>query len=479
MYMYWENFCKLKQTKKIIFVFLVLTIVSSLLSSVAFVTDNNLAFASSKKKDDSGGGGGGGGGSGSGSSDNAEGSDNSNDAGSSTDNTSTTTAPEENTAPPPSQTQQTCPDDSIPDANGACNTTQSSPPTNALNAQQPTGVPPECQGIVAGPSDKCSLATPPSSTDSASTGPPLTPQQQYEQCLKGIGGGIPGNCKPPPATLTGQNVAPLQTLTPQQTCKDGSTPNANGICQDGSTPQQTCKGDEVLSAKGNCVSPGEAQAIKNGTLVDLGNGKFELGTRPPVPNTNTIAPICPSDSHLVGSKCVVNGAGCPSGTLQDDGDITCSPFKQVQVPVNPDGSCPEGSYSVGSSGNAGQPGTGSTFCFKNVRVEPPCDQPDFIRFHGICYQGKETVPNPDGNCPPTTPILFEGRCLDKLPVLPGTSTGSGGGFIQMFPVKPPPAAPPTNTPPVQPQAPQQLAPSQPECEPGFHWDNAQLKCVAG
>jgi hypothetical protein len=62
--------------------------------------------------------------------------------------------------------------------------------------------------------------------------------------------------------------------------------------------------------------------------------------------------------------------------------------------------------------------------------------------------------------------------------LPGTNTGSGGGFIQMFPVKPPPAAPPTNTPPVQPQAPQQLSPSQPECVPGFHWDNAQLKCVA-
>ena len=44
---------------------------------------------------------------------------------------------------------------------------------------------------------------------------------------------------------------------------------------------------------------------------------------------------------------------------------------------------------------------------------------------------------------------------------------------------PPPAAPPTNTPPVQPQPPQQLAPSQPECVPGFHWDISQRKCVAG
>jgi hypothetical protein len=331
----------------------------------------------------------------------------------------------------------------------------------------------------------------------------------------------------PPATPTQQKLAPLQTLTPQQqTCKDGSTPNANGICQDGSTPQQkTCPGLQVLTDKGNCVTHGESDAIKNGTLVDIGNNQFQLGTRPPVPNTNlpntnTISPICPSDTHLVGSKCVYNGASCPIGTVIGDDGLTCSTVKQVELRVNPDGTCPAGSFSVGSSGNAGQPGTGSTFCFKNVRVEAPCDQPDFIRWHGICYQGKETVPNLDGNCPPTTPILFEGRCLDKLPVLPGTSTGSGGGFIQMFPVKPdgsigtsgpvvvyvpvnkdgtcppgdepasggycrhkiqstPPAAPPTNTPPAQPQPPQQLAPSQPECVPGFHWDNAQLKCVAG
>jgi hypothetical protein len=285
----------------------------------------------------------------------------------------------------------------------------------------------------------------------------------------------------PPATPTQQKLAPLQTLSPQQqTCKDGSTPNANGICQDGSTAQQkTCPGLQVLTDKGNCVTHGESDAIKNGTLVDIGNNQFQLGTRPPEPNTNTIAPICRMDTHLVGSKCVYNGATCPIGTVMGDDGLTCSTVKQVELRVNPDGTCPAGSFRVGSAGNAGQPGTGSTFCFKNVRVEAPCDQPDFIRWHGICYQGKETVPNLDGNCPPTTPILFEARCLDKLPVLPGTSTGSGGGFIQMFPAKPPPAAPPTNTPPVQPQPPQQFAPSQPECVPGFHWDNAQLKCVAG
>ena len=44
-------------------------------------------------------------------------------------------------------------------------------------------------------------------TTPASNGPPLTPQQQYEACLKGIGGGIPGNCKPPTPTTTEQNVS--------------------------------------------------------------------------------------------------------------------------------------------------------------------------------------------------------------------------------------------------------------------------------
>jgi hypothetical protein len=55
----------------------------------------------------------------------------------------------------------------------------------------------------------------------------------------------------------------------------------------------------------------------------------------------------------------------------------------------------------------------------------------------------------------------------------GSTTGSGGGFIQMFPVKPPPASPPTNTPPSQPLQ----APAQPQCEPRFRWDSSQQQCV--
>ncbi len=42
-------------------------------------------------------------------------------------------------------------------------------------------------------------------------------------------------------------------------------------------------------------------------------------------------------------------------------------------------------------------------------------------------------------CQPPCPgdqIRFDGQCVDHLPVLPGTSTGAGGGFIQMFPTCP-------------------------------------------
>ncbi|HEY1248950.1 MAG TPA: hypothetical protein VGE97_08195, partial [Nitrososphaera sp.] len=258
-------------------------------------------------------------------------------------------------------------------------------------------------------------------TTPASNEPPLTPQQQYEACLKGIGGDIPGNCKPPSATITEQNVAPLETLTPQQICKDGSIPAANGICQDGSTPQQACQGGEVLDAKGGCLSPGVASSIKNGTLIPLGNGKFKLATAPPVPNTNSIAPICPVGFHLALSKCVVNSGGCPSGTVQDD-DM-CSPSQaHYNIPSNvaklQDGTCPSGYHST------------------DVQCE---------------INSQQKLPN--GMCPDGTVLTTDDRCV-TMPVLPGTTTGSGGGFIQMFPIQTtpalPPATSPTNTPPRQP-----------------------------
>jgi hypothetical protein len=78
-------------------------------------------------------------------------------------------------------------------------------------------------------------------------------------------------------------------------------------------------------------------------------------------------------------------------------------------------------------------------------------------------------PNAGGTCPPSSPILFEGRCYDKLPVLPGS--GNGGGFIQMIPTKPQPQpAPPASTRPATPPT---------VCPPLMHYDTSQQKCVSG
>ena len=73
-----------------------------------------------------------------------------------------------------------------------------------------------------------------------------------------------------------------------------------------STPTPTCPIHTVLDATGDCVSLAVAQDIQNG-ILPIADGKLRLATVPPVPNTNTIAPICPDISHLVGSKCVMNG----------------------------------------------------------------------------------------------------------------------------------------------------------------------------
>ncbi len=43
---------------------------------------------------------------------------------------------------------------------------------------------------------------------------------------------------------------------------------------------------------------------------------------------------------------------------------------------------------------------------------------------------------PDGSCPPGALLTTQEVCV-KSPVLPGDTTGSGGGFIQMFPGAPP------------------------------------------
>jgi hypothetical protein len=337
-----------------------------------------------------------------------------------------------------SNQQTTCPDDSKPDNSGNCPTPATSPTQDSHILIMPNtdGTCPQGSHKYPG-SQVCEKDTIPltseggTATTPASNAPPLTPQQQYETCLRGIGGDIPGNCTPPSAANTEQNIAP-QTLI-QQTCKDGTTPDANGVCQDGSTPEQACQGDEVLDPKGGCVSPGTAASIKNGTLIPLGDGKFKLATAPPIPNTNSIAPICPVGFHLALSKCVVNSGGCPAGTIQDD-DI-CSPLQAhynipSNVAKNQDGTCPDGYHS-------------------NSDTDLQCE-----------INSEQKLPN--GTCPDGTILTNDDLCVQP-PVIPGSTTGSGGGFIQMLPTKP------ANTDGTGSTTPSQYVPAvNGECPPGSH-----------
>jgi hypothetical protein len=184
---------------------------------------------------------------------------------------------------------------------------------------------------------------------------PLTPQQQYQQCAMGIGGGIPGNCKSPSSTTSEQNFAP-QTLTPQK-CLLLPT-DANGNCQ----------------------------------RINMQDGSSGL---PPPPQL---------------------------GSQEKQAHYNI-PYEVTHIKQLPDGSCPADFHHTSNSSDL-------EYCLINI------------------YQK-----NPDGSCPVGLIMTINNGCV-KMPVLPGTSTGStGGGFIQMFPTPPassPPATSPNNTTPYLP-----------------------------
>jgi len=201
-----------------------------------------------------------------------------------------------------------------------------------------------------------------STTTSSATsinGSPLTPQQQYQQCAMGIGGAIPGNCKPPSSTTTSeQNFAP-QTITPQK-CQLPPI-GANGDCQ----------------------------------RIDMQDGSSGLPSPPQLGSQEKQQATFNLPNDLIVVKQLPDGS-CPADYYKINGEINGRNCVIKAYPENPDGSCPGGTIKTKQALNA---------------------------------------------------------CV-KMPVLPGTSTGStGGGFIQMFPTHPatsPPATPPNNTSPYLP-----------------------------
>ena len=120
------------------------------------------------------------------------------------------------TSPPALNQQTTCPDDSTPDNSGNCPTPATSPTQDShiLVMSNADGTCPEGSTSFQEAKYVRKIRFPPHlgmalTTTPASNAPPLTPQHQYEACLRGIGGDIPGNLgTPPPATTTEQNVSP-------------------------------------------------------------------------------------------------------------------------------------------------------------------------------------------------------------------------------------------------------------------------------
>jgi hypothetical protein len=388
----------------------VLTLVSSL-STVAFVAVNNVNLAFAKQNDSSGSGGGG---SSSKSATTAGGSDSSTGGGDTSNTTpppatgETTTPPAtgETTTPPatgetttPPANQQTCPDGSAPDANGNCPTT--TPPTNEAT---PTATPPPAAPVGNETGTAPGGGATPPATSPTNTPPltPPTPQQQYEDCLRGIGGGIPGNCKPPPPATSPTNTPPL---TPEQ------DPNCRGV---------------AAPPPGTCLLP---------------------STTPPpaTPPTNTppLTPLTPR-ANLIKQTCPpqpIDASGrCPGVDMRGGGlglppppQGTCPP-----LPIDANGNCPGVDMRGGGLGLPPPPQGHVTYP-PDVMIKPKLAD-------GSCPAGyhiddgncpiNSVAKLPNGNCPVGAVMTQENTCV-RPPVLPGSTTGPGGGFIQMFPSRPP------------------------------------------
>jgi len=391
----------------------VLTIVSGI-STVAFVTSNNvnLAFAAKKhgSSSDNGGGSGSsdnGGGSGSdnggGSSDNgggttaSGGSDNSNSGSS---GAASSTSP----TPPPPAAQQTCPDGSTPDFNGNCPTT--TPPTNEAT---PLSTPAPAAPIGNETGTALSGGTTPSAAPTTNT-PTLTPPTNTPTLT------------PSPQDLPIEGTPAQRAAAAAQSPTPLVSPNPDGSCPAGSHKYSSfgfCASDNPPPAP-NTPAPGAPIAI-------------------PTTQPDPIIHTCPPGYTKFGDKCVLN-IQCPSGYTKI-GD-------QCLTPAQPAGA---DAARAAEAARCGSP-AGAADAAAQAASGVGC-------------------PNADGSCPPSAPILWEGRCVDKLPVLPGSNTGTGGGFIQMLPTKPQPqAAPPASTPPATPPT---------VCPPTQHYDTSQQKCVDG
>jgi hypothetical protein len=427
----------IKKTKQIIFIFLVLTLISSV-SAAAFVIGNtNLAFA---KKHDSSSSGGGGGGSGEkgdgndkgggGSSDNSgggggEGTSNDNGGGGSTDNTgggtttegsdntitgggsgdtgSGTTPPpaDENTSPPPAAENQqqtvTCPDGSTADSStGTCPALTSTPP-----AEQPQCPPGQHFDVN---TNACVQDTP------IATQNQQQQQQQQQQPAQGLSIGDIGSVISQGQDEIQKAVDAANMQAQQQSCPAGQHSTAkfgclsdqytldDGTCVPGrhATGGNVCYDNKIPNPRDNTCQPGWH-------INDIGNECVQDAPSTPTPPPTTgERVVCKADEHYSSkqAKCVpdtdpLDDGGCAAAhhpVITDKGtlcvpDKTPIPPQQVDCTKTPsDPSCATIPPPIPTSTQTGNAGTEGT----TTRA------PGAIVKDGILY----VDPRPsDGTCP--------------------------------------------------------------------------------
>ena len=189
---------------------------------------------------------------------------------------------------------------------------------------------------------------------------------------------------------------------------------------------------------------------------------------------------CPTPCPTTNGDNIPKGCPTPSSSTSTLKGSSTTNAPTLHYPVTPitspnstspsqyvsavDGKCPAGSHEVGgSSGNAGQPGTGSIICrLDNPSVTPP---PATIPTNTpLTTATQNTVLNTVNKqtCPPL-PIDANGRC-------PGIDMRGGG--LGLPPVPPPPPPPP----PPPAQVPSET--KKPECIGEVYFDIHSNKCVS-
>jgi hypothetical protein len=169
------------------------------------------------------------------------------------------------------------------------------------------------------------------------------------------------------------------TPTSSQACPDGSVPVSNGMC-----PSPTASSS--LSPAFDCIA------------------------NPDDPSCATTTTTAPTDQNFAPNS--LTQPRCPL------------------LPTDANGNCQGVDMQGGGAGSPSQPLIGyNPENHSQVSKGLPSQQQ---ATYSLPVNSTQLAKLPDGSCPPGALLTTEDLCR-KTPVLPGSTTGSGGGFIQMFP----------------------------------------------